>query len=353
VENLLGEVGRGHIIAFNILNIGRLRLAGKALGQAKDAFQNALNYSKQRRAFGKPIAKFGLIQEKIAEMAARIFVAESMVYRTAGLLDAALQGADSELPESGEVTWKAIEEYAIECSINKVYLTELLAYVVDEVVQIFGGYGYHQDYPAERAYRDARISRIYEGTNEINRLVIASQLLRRGAKGRLALFPALKQLLDELDSGSPAASRGVGGFLSAEKQIADGMKKAALLVAAVAHRGFGDQIANQQELLSAISDIVIEAFAMESAILRAEKISGRSGDMAATHPCRMTRLLVHSRADWVEGLGQNALAAISSGNGKRLQLAELKAFLSRDVVDVIGLRRDICHHVVSQGNLVA
>ena len=353
VENLLGEVGRGHIIAFNILNIGRFKLAAKVLGAAKDAFQNALEYSKQRRAFGRAIAEFGLIQEKIAEMATRIFAGESMVYRTAGLLDAALAEYDAESPEAGALTWKAVEEYAVECSINKVYLSEVLAYVVDEGVQIFGGYGYHQDYPAERAYRDARISRIYEGTNEINRLVIAGLLLRRAAKGRLALLPAVQQVLDELLAESPPPRDGGMEMLAPERMLVEGAKQAALLVAGMAHQKYGAEIGKQQEILAAISDIVMEAFAMESVVLRSQKFLARSGAVAAAPASRMARLLVHSRIDGVEKRAREALAAISTGETLAPQLAALTRFLSREPVDVMGLRREVAEHVISQGKYLA
>ncbi|MBI3933716.1 MAG: acyl-CoA dehydrogenase family protein [Acidobacteria bacterium] len=349
VENLLGEVGRGHIIAFNILNIGRFKLAAKVLGGAKDAFQNALNYSKQRRAFGKAIAEFGLIQEKLAEMATRLYAGESMVYRTAGLIDQALAGADPESPEVGTLTWKAVEEYAVECSINKVYLSEVLAYVADEGVQIYGGYGYHQDYPAERAYRDARISRIYEGTNEINRLVITTQLLRRAAKGRLPLIPAATQLLKELFSASWAPPSRGEIVLSEEKRLVEAVKQTALLVAGIAYQKYGDELAEQQEIVAAISDIIMEAYAMESAVLRAEKIALRLGKEKAEHPVGMTRLLVHSRIDIVELRGRTALSTVTTGATLRAQLTVLKRPLEHGPVDIISLRRQIAGRVISQG----
>ena len=349
VENLLGEVGRGHIIAFNILNVGRFKLSAKILGGAKDAFQNALNYSKERRAFGRAIAEFGLIQEKLAEMATRLYAGESMVYRTAGLLDAALAGADSESPEAGTVTWKTIEEYAVECSINKVYLSEVLAYVVDEGVQIYGGYGYHQDYPAERAYRDARISRIYEGTNEINRLVITTQLFRRAAKGQLPLLPAATQFIQDLMAGSWKPESGSEGCLSEERRLVDGVKKTALLVAGIAHQKHAEKFAEQQEVVAAISDIIMEAFAMESAVLRAEKMAARAGIEKAAFASQMARLLVHSRIVAVEHRARTALAALSTGDALRAQLIATQRLLERDPVDVIALRREIAKWVVSQG----
>ncbi|MBI4479023.1 MAG: acyl-CoA dehydrogenase family protein [Acidobacteria bacterium] len=349
VENLLGEVGRGHIIAFNILNIGRFKLSAKVLGAAKDAFQNALNYSKERRAFGRAIAEFGLIQEKLAEMATRLYAGESMVYRTAGLLDAALSQADPESPEAGTVTWKAIEEYAVECSINKVYLSEVLAYVVDEGVQIYGGYGYHQDYPAERAYRDARISRIYEGTNEINRLVITTQLFRRAAKGQLPLLAAVTQLIHDLKTGSWAPASHSGGCLPEERRLVDGVKKTALLVAGIAHQKHAEKFAEQQEVVAAISDIIMEAFAMESGVLRAEKMAARAGIEKAACASQMARMLVHSRIDPVAQRARTALAAVSTGDALRAQIVATQRLLDREPVDVIALRREIAKWVAAQG----
>ncbi|MBI2955887.1 MAG: acyl-CoA dehydrogenase family protein, partial [Acidobacteria bacterium] len=193
-ENLLHEVGRGHIVAFNILNVGRFKLAAYTIGGGKYALAETIRYAKERRAFGKAIAEFGLIQGKLAEMAIRLFAGESMIYRTAGMIDAALHGVDLRAADAPQHAMKALEEYAVECSINKVYASEILDYVVDEMVQIYGGYGYHQDYPAERAYRDARINRIFEGTNEINRLLITGMLFKRGMKGELALMPAAKKV---------------------------------------------------------------------------------------------------------------------------------------------------------------
>ncbi|HWP83585.1 MAG TPA: acyl-CoA dehydrogenase family protein [Terriglobia bacterium] len=353
VENLLGEVGRGHVIAFNILNIGRFKLAAKALGAAKEAFENALRYAQQRHAFGKPIAAFGLIQEKLAEMAARIYAGESMVYRTAGLLDAALRDVDPESSMAATRNWQAGEEYAIECSINKVYLTEALAYVVDEGVQIYGGYGYHQDYPAERAYRDARISRIYEGTNEINRLVIASQLLRRAVKGRLALLPAVEVVMQESATAAAAPSLQSHSPLAAERTLLNQLKKAALFVAGVAQQRFGDSLPEQQEIAAAISDIVSEAFVMESAVLRAEKMVLAVGEERAAHAIRMAQLLVHSRLAGVLVRARTALAASGPGSRHQELWNALSTPLLHDWTDLVALRRQIASVVISEGKYTA
>jgi hypothetical protein len=350
VENLLGEVGRGHVVAFNILNIGRFKLAAACLGASRRAFHNALTYAKQRRAFGRAIAEFGLMQEKLAEMATRLFAGESIVYRTAGLLDSLLAQADSESPDYGTHTWKVMEEYAVECSINKVYLSEILDYVTDECVQIYGGYGYHQDYPAERAYRDARINRIFEGTNEINRLVITNLLMKRAQSGRLPLMPAATRLMQELLASPPVApGQESSATLAEENRLVAATKRAALAVAAVAYMKFQGQLAEQQEVIAAISDIVMEAFAMESAVLRAHKCAHRSGEDRAAHAARMARLFVHTRLDLVEYRVRTVLAAIASGDALRAHLKALGALLRRDPVDTIALHRQIAAHLISQG----
>jgi len=350
VENVLGEIGRGHVIAFNILNVGRLKLAAACLGGSKRAIEHAVAYAKQRRAFGKAIAEFGLIQEKLAEMATRIFIGETQVYRTAALLDSLLTEADPESPEYSAQARRAMEEYAIECSINKVCLSESLDYIADEWVQIYGGYGYHQDYPAERAYRDARINRIFEGTNEINRLVIPSLLLKRAATGQLALMPAATRLMQEALSGVPLfAESGADGVLAEEKRLVEAVKKVALLVAGVAYQKYMAALSEQQEVLAAISDIVMEAFALESAVLRTQKIAARSGQEKAAHATAMTRLWVHSRMDWVEHRARTALAAVAAGDTLRTQIAVLRRFTRRDPVDTIVLRRQIAARVIEQG----
>jgi alkylation response protein AidB-like acyl-CoA dehydrogenase len=354
VENLLGEVGRGHLIAFNILNVGRLRLASGCVGGAKQTLQNAAGYAKERRAFGKAIAEFGLIQEKLAEMAARIYAGESIVYRTSGLIDSQL--ADSAAQEGAQIH-KAVEEYAVECSINKVYCSEMLGYVADECVQIYGGYGYHQDYPAERAYRDARINRIFEGTNEINRLVITNLLLKRAASGQCGLLPAARRLMEELAfESAPPAGAISSGPLAEEKRLVAGAKKAALMVAAIAVQKFTATLADQQEIVAAISDMVMDVFVMESVLLRTEKLAARAGfasqEDRTSLAVAMTRLLIHCRMVSLEERAQTALAAMAAGEAQHTQLAALHRLLRRDPVDAIGLRRRIAAQVVRQGKYI-
>jgi alkylation response protein AidB-like acyl-CoA dehydrogenase len=346
VENLLGEVGRGHVIAFNILNVGRLRLASACLGASKLALQNAVSYAKQRRAFGKSIAEFGLIQEKLGEMAARIFAGESILYRTVGLIDSLLEASR----EGAGGARRAIEEYAIECSINKVYVSEILDYVTDECVQIYGGYGYHQDYPAERAYRDARINRIFEGTNEINRLVTVNMLLKRATSGQLALMPAAMRLMQEPPSGSSPSQPAPGGPLAIERSLVEGAKKATLLVASLAYQRYSATIADQQEVLAAIADMVMEVFAMESVVLRSEKIAARTPgeNIGSSNALKLARLVVHTRMEILEQRARTVLGGIGLGGKMPAQQALLARLVNRDLIDTIGLRRDVAARVIEQ-----
>src|SRR2546430_79617 len=257
VENVLGEIGRGHIIAFNILNIGRFKLGAMCVGGARESMNNAIAYAKQRKAFKKVIADFGLVREKLANMATLIYVGESLVFRTVGMMDAALAAIDKSASDASKKTLKAIEEYAVECSIIKVWASEMLDYIVDETLQIYAGYGFDEEYPAERAYRDARINRIFEGTNEINRLIITGFLLKRAMGGQLALMPAIKQLMDEVLSG-PSAIEDVEGVLADEQKLVASAKKLGLFAAGAATQKYMMQIEQQQEVMGAIADMVIE-----------------------------------------------------------------------------------------------
>src|SRR5215475_189327 len=230
VENVLGEIGKGHVIAFNILNIGRFKLGAMCVGGARNSLDHAIAYAKQRKAFAKVIADFGLVREKLANMAARTYVGESLVYRTVGLMDSALSAVDKSADDAPKQTLKAIEEYAVECSIIKVWASEMLDYVVDETVQVYGGYGFVEEYPAERTYRDARINRIFEGTNEINRLIITGFLLKRALSGQLPLMPAIKKLMDEVLSG-PSMGDEIEGPLADERKLVAQAKKLGLFAA--------------------------------------------------------------------------------------------------------------------------
>ena len=321
VENLLGEIGRGHIIAFNILNLGRLKLGPFAVGGAKAVLRLSLDYAKQRKAFGTAIANFGMIRHKLAEMAIRIYAAESMSYRVEGLIQGHLEGFKWDAPDAPRRFMKAVEEFAAECSMVKVYASEMLDYVVDEGVQIHGGYGYHQDYAVERAYRDSRINRIFEGTNEINRLLITGMMLKRAQQGRLGLVKAAKALMDEVLSGSSGPSP----------------KKIGLLLLASAFEKFGADMEKQQEVLAGIADVLMETFAMESCQLRAEK-TGRYADLC--------EVFLRDAMTRIEGFARPVLAACSEGDDLRSKLAILRRFAKLEPVDSIALRRGIAERLL-------
>src|SRR5438270_344340 len=263
VENVLGEIGKGHVIASNIVNIGRYKLGAGCVGGARTSLVNAISYAKQRKAFGKNLADFGLIREMLANMAVSIFVGESLSYRTVGMIDASMSGIDKHSPEAARDIRKAIEEYAVECSILKVWGSEMLDYVVDEVVQIYAGYGFVEEYPAERAYRDARVNRIFEGTNEINRLIITGWLLKRAISGQLPLLPAIKKLMDEVLAG-PSIGDGPEGPLAAERALVAGAKRLALFAAGAASQKYMTALQDEQEIMGALADIIMETYAMES-----------------------------------------------------------------------------------------
>src|SRR3982075_2296429 len=290
-ENLLGEIGKGHIIAFNILNIGRFKLGAMCVGGGRVSLEHAIGYAKQRKAFNKVIADFGLVREKIANMASLIYVGESLVYRTVGMMDNALSEVDKSGADAMKETRKAIEEYAVECSIIKVWGSEMVDFVVDETVQIYGGYGFVEEYPAERAYRDARINRIFEGTNEINRLIITGFLLKRAMSGQLPLMPAIKKLMDEVLSG-PSLGEEIEGplALSEERKLVAQAKKLGLFVSGAATQKYMQTIQDQQEVMGAIADMTIEIYAMESAVLRAQKIAEQKSESAAALPIAMARV---------------------------------------------------------------
>ena len=319
VENLLGEVGKGHHIAFNILNIGRLKLGPFACGGAKNVLAVSLKYAKERKAFGSSIADFGAIQHKLAEMAIRTFAAESMVWRTVGLI-------------APEESLKTIEEYAVECSIVKVYASEVLDYVVDEGVQIHGGYGYHQDYAVERAYCDSRINRIFEGTNEINRLLITGMLLKRAARGQLALVQAAQKLMGEILGGSAPDSG------DEETRLVANAKKIGLLTMGLAYQKFAMDLEKQQEVLMGIADIVMEIYAMESVLLRTRK-NGAGAEMSA--------VFLRDAMARVETSARTILAACSEGDSLRTNMAVLRRFAKYEPVNAIDLRRKIAHNLLA------
>jgi alkylation response protein AidB-like acyl-CoA dehydrogenase len=348
VENLLGEIGKGHVIAFNILNIGRFKLGAMCVGGGRLALENAVAYAKQRKAFNKVIADFGLVREKIANMATLLYVGESLVYRTVGMMDVALSEVDKAGAEAIKETRKAIEEYAVECSILKVWGSEMIDYIVDETVQIYGGYGFVEEYPAERAYRDARINRIFEGTNEINRLIITGFLLKRAMSGQLPLMPAIKKLMDEVLSG-PSMSEEMQGPLAEERKLVAQAKKLGLFAAGAATQKYMQAIQDQQEIMGAIADMTIESYAMESAVLRAQKIAEAKGETAAALPVAMTRIYLSQAMEKIESAAKKIIAAVADGDMLRTQLAILRRLAKYEPFNTIELRQQIAQTTIERG----
>ena len=351
VENLLGEIGKGATIAFNILNIGRFKLGAMCLGGARVSIESAVAYAKQRKAFGKAIADFGLVREKIANMATLIYVGESLVYRTVGMMDALLGEIDKAGPDTSKEMRKAIEEYAVECSILKVWGSEMIDYVVDETLQIHAGYGFVEEYPAERAYRDARINRIFEGTNEINRLIITGFLLKRAMNGQLALMPAIKNLMDEVLSG-PSMGEEIEGPLAEERKQVANAKKLGLFAAGAATQKYMMAIQDQQEVMGAIADMTIEIYATESAVLRAQKIVEQKGEAAAALPIAMTRVYLTQAFEKVEAAAKKVIADVAEGDTLRTQLAIVRRLAKHEPFNTIGLRQQIAQKTIDAGKYV-
>jgi alkylation response protein AidB-like acyl-CoA dehydrogenase len=347
-ENLLGEIGKGHLIAFNILNIGRFKLGAMCVGGGRVSMESAIAYAKQRKAFSKVIADFGLVREKIANMATLLYVGESLVYRTVAMMDAALSDVDKSGVDATKQTLKAIEEYAVECSILKVWGSEMIDYLVDETVQIYAGYGFVEEYPAERAYRDARINRIFEGTNEINRLIITGFLLKRAMSGQLPLMPAIKKLMDEVLSG-PSAGEELEGALVEERKLVAQAKQLGLFAAGAAMQKYMQAIQDQQEIMGAIADMTIETYAMESAMLRTQKIAESKGDPAAALPIAMTRVYLSQAFEKIESAARKVIAAVADGDMLRTQLAILRRLAKHEPFNTIELRQRIAQKMTERG----
>ncbi len=346
VENVLGEIGKGHHIAFNVLNVGRFKLGAGAIGAARNSLESAIAYAKQRKAFGKVIADFGLVREKLANMAAGVFVGEAMAYRTVGMIDAATEQLGDAHNDMAQAR-KIFDEYAVECSILKVWGSELIDYVVDETVQIYGGYGFVEEYPAERAYRDSRINRIFEGTNEINRLVITGFLLKRAMAGQLPLMGAIKKLMDEVLSGT--RDDGVEGPLAEERKLVAAAKKIALFAAGVATQKYMQAIQDQQEIMGAIANMTIETYAMESAVLRAQKLAMRNGEAGAANAIAMTRVYMAGALDKIESAARMVIAAVAEGDMLRSQMAILRRLCKYEPFNTVALRQTIAQRVIETG----
>ena len=346
-ENVLGEIGRGHKVALNTLNYGRFSLGAMCTGGARSSIGDAARYAAQRRQFGHPIASFGAIKHKLGEMIARTYALESLVYRTAGLIDRTLEGG----ARDGAALAAAFEEYAVEASIAKVACSETLDFVLDENVQIHGGNGFVADYSAERLYRDARVNRIFEGTNEINRLLIPGMLVRRALKGDLPLIAAAKRLQEEILA--PGVRDGGGGSQPLEDELRTiaAFKKVALMVIGTALQTHGEKLADQQELLGYTADILIETFAAESAVVRGRAALAANHPQAAWHEAAV-RTYVNDSAQRVEMAARSALAALADGDTLRTLLAGLRRLLKHPPVNTVALRRTLAEAAVAQGRYI-
>ncbi|HKY03327.1 MAG TPA: acyl-CoA dehydrogenase family protein, partial [Blastocatellia bacterium] len=338
------EIGRGHKIAFNVLNIGRLKLGARSVGAMKIALAQSVGYAKERQQFGKPISNFGLIKQKIGEMAARIYVGESMLYRTAGMIDSALSEADKENP--AEVL-AVLEQYAIECSIIKAWESEALAYVVDEQVQIYGGYGYSKDYPAERAYRDARIARIYEGTNEINRIVIASQLLRRAKSNELPILEEAECILEGASPSSDTLHLNYANVVFTDEiKILSAAKRMALAMIGSVARKYGDRARDEQEMLGMIAEAAMEIYAMESAMLRTQKLLTERGGATAEVQADITRVFMREAAARIAAKAE--VVAIETADTDK-EDARFDVEQHRAPIKAIAARRRIADSIIEAG----
>jgi len=339
VENLLGEIGKGHKIAFNVLNIGRFKLGAMCIGGMKLMAHEAVRYANERHQFGKPISSFGAIKTKLAEMAIRTWVGEAMIYRTLGMIEAGIGAIEDS--KDMDARLRAIEEYAAECSIIKVALSEYCDFVADEMVQIYGGYGYSKDYPAERAYRDSRINRIFEGTNEINRLLIPGRLMKSALSGNLALLPAAQALMDEILSPSLPDFDDEDAVLAVEQKLVANAKKVALMTLGTAAQKYMMKLADQQEILMGVADIIMDTYAMESAILRARKLAAAQGEQAAARYLDMTRVFCNDAIGRIEANAKNTLSAMAEGDELRTLLAALRRFVKHTPMNTVAARQAI------------
>jgi butyryl-CoA dehydrogenase len=343
--NLLGEAGKGHHIAFNVLNVGRFKLGVACVGGARHALAHMIRYARERRAFGKPIAEFGLIQSKISLCAARLYATESIAYRTAGMIDAGLGALSDERRHDPRETQRRIEEYAVECSILKVYGSEMLTLVADELVATMGGYGFVEEYPAERFYRDARINRIFEGTNEINRLIISGWLMKRAMNGKLPLLAAIKRVMDEAMQPPSLDGRvDEGETLAREAEVLAAVKKITLFAAGVASQRFMTALQDQQEIMGDLADMIGQAYALESALLRARKFaaSGKGSEVSAA----MTGILADESMALAEQAARRVLGACGEGDMLRTQLAILRRLARFTPGDVVSMSRTVARHCI-------
>lgn len=348
VENLLGEVGKGHLIAFNILNLGRHKLPTNSLGAAKEALELSTVYAKSRLQFGTQIVNFPLIAKKLAEMNILIYALETMVYRTAGLFDQVLNEFNHSNEDTGMVSAFAIAEYTIECSINKVFGTEVLDFVVDEGVQIHGGYGFTKDYKIERMYRDSRITRIFEGTNEINRLIIPGTLIKKALKGELPLLKEIERF-QEMDIETQYLFEGI---LDQETYLELAAKRIFLMISGIAYKKYQSSIEKEQEVMANLADILIEIYAMNGVLLRTKKMIEKDGEERTKNAIQMTQVFIHEAFDKVEAIAKEAIATMETGEGLQRQLILLGKISDRLPINVTALKRQIAERVSQEDKYV-
>lgn len=338
VDNLLGEIGRGHVIAFNILNIGRYKLGVGTIGGSKRALELAIAYTNQRQQFKTPISSFNLTKNKLATMASKLYATESLIYRTVGYFEERMSQLSPEEQKDGKAIAASIAEYAIECSINKVVGSEVLDYIVDEAVQLHGGYGFMQEYEVERLYRDSRINRIFEGTNEINRLIVPGTFLKKAMKGELPLLQKAAGLQEELLMMMPEE---VGTeALAQEKVLVANAKKIGILVAGLAAQRFGTKLEAEQEVLVNIANIANNLFAMESAVLRTEKAIGRDGEEKAAQKLLYTQIFTQEAFIEIEQAAKETLIAAVDGDNQRMMISALRKLTRYTPYNVIEKKRE-------------
>ena len=348
VENLLGEIGKGHKIAFNVLNIGRYKLAVLNLGGSKKTISVSTKYANERIQFNVAISSFGAIKHKLAEMAIRTYACESATYRTGGLIDDMIANLSAKGTDKVQAKLIAAEEYSIECAILKVFGSEVLAYVVDEAVQVFGGTGFSEEYPVARAYRDARISRIFEGTNEINRLLAVGMLVKKAMKGEVDLFTPAMAVQKELMSVPDFSTADSDDFFAAEKKALQNAKKAILMTAGAAVHKFMQNLDKEQEVMMNISDMLIELFVCESTLLRTEKLISVRGEAAASLQIDMTRTYISDSLERINLSGKHAIASFNDGDTLRIMLMGLKRFTKYEAYNTIAARRRIADKLIEE-----
>ena len=350
VENLLGEVGKGAYIAFNILNAGRFKLGAGAIGAAKESLKVATRYALERHQFGRPLASFGLIQHKLAEMATRVFVGESVVYRTAAMMDAVMETGET-MDSIKPPFLRGLDEFALECSIIKVACSEILDDVADESLQIHGGYGYTEEFPAARTVRDSRINRIFEGTNEINRLFIPGLLMRRAKRGRFPIVTAITKVTKELLEMTPLSEAGESDELAIVQALLSNAKRLALFVSGVAYQKFGEKLIEEQEVVAGLSDIIIEVYMSESALLRTLKVRKANGIAPVLSDLTLT--FINDAVGRMELVARQALAATSQGDELKAQLGIVRRLLRWSPLNGVALRRRIAKRLCEVGSFAA